>query len=75
MHLQLYILMQNFYFAHKTTLGNNCLIPWVSYSRYVTSDLMISQMLLASTNLFTKRISRLIKTFQSVPKMLHNNYG
>ena len=37
--------------------------------------LMISQMLLASTNLFTKRISRLIKTFQSVPKMLHNNYG
>ena len=37
MHLQLYILMQNFYFAHKTTLGNNCQIPWVSYSRYVTS--------------------------------------
>lgn len=37
--------------------------------------LMISQMLLASTNLFSKTISRLIKTFQSVPKMLHNNYG
>lgn len=37
--------------------------------------LMISQMLLASTHLLTKRISRSIKTFQSVPKMLHNNYG
>lgn len=36
MHLQLYIQMQNFYFAHKTTLGN-CKIPRVSYSRYVTS--------------------------------------
>lgn len=35
--------------------------------------LMISQMLLASKNLFTKRISRLIITFQSVPEMLHNN--
>ena len=34
MHLQLYILMQNFYFAHKTTLGNTVFIRLTALGAY-----------------------------------------